>query len=101
VADFDQTSWDVGKAIDGQPKTAWGIYPAVGKPHHALFVFARPVSGRRLTFTLEQTHGGGHLIGRLRLSVTTAASPSIVAPLPADIAAILATDPAKRSSEQN
>src|SRR4029077_3998223 len=42
VADFDQAGWDISRAIDGQPGTAWGIYPAVGRPHQAVFVFEKP-----------------------------------------------------------
>ena len=64
-------------AIDGNPATAWGIYPEVGKPHQAVFEIEEPIGsdgGTTLTFVLEQTHGRGHLIGRLRLSVTTDAA---------------------------
>ena len=56
-------------AIDGNPQTAWGIYPKVGQPHRAVFEFEEPVGFREGTtfiFVLEQTHGGGHLIGRVR-----------------------------------
>src|SRR5439155_3662289 len=37
VADFDQQGWTAAMAIDGNPATAWGIYPEVGKPHQAVF----------------------------------------------------------------
>ncbi len=73
AADFDQAGWTAGHAIDGNPATAWGIHPAVGRPHHIVFVLGRPVSGK-VSVTLEQTHGGRHLIGRLRLSATETAS---------------------------
>jgi hypothetical protein len=91
VADFDQAGWDVGRAIDGKMETAWGIYPEVGKPHEAVFVFAQPVSldgGAALTFTLEQRHGGGHLIGRLRLSATAASGPGVSSLPPAIVKAL-------------
>ncbi len=100
VADFDQAGWTAAMAIDENPGTAWGIYPAVGRPHQAVFVFKQPVrhsGGSALTFTLEQTHGGGHLIGRLRLSVSR--SPDAV-PLPSDVNAILTVPPGKRPEEQ-
>jgi hypothetical protein len=103
TADFDQEGWGVAKAIDGQQGTAWGIYPAVGKPHEAVFMLAGPVrfsGGATLTFTLEQTHGGGHLIGRLRLSATTAARPARPQPLPAEVAAVLAVTPDRRTEAQ-
>ena len=44
-ADFDQAGWTVAHAIDGNPATAWGIYPQVGKPHEAVFELAEPVGG--------------------------------------------------------
>ena len=73
TADFDQSGWTIRHAIDGVEKTAWGIYPAVGVAHHAVFVFAAPLevpADARLAVGLRQLHGGGHLIGRFRLSVT-------------------------------
>ena len=103
VADFDQAGWTVNMAIDGKPATAWGIHPAVGKPHQAVFAFARPVHvppGGQLRVVLEQTHGGGHLIGRLRLAVTGDANPEGRGVLPAEIAAICATLDGKRSAAQ-
>ena len=61
-------------AIDRNPDTAWGIYPRwASRTAASLSSSSRSDStAERLTFVLEQTHGGGHLIGRLRLSVTTA-----------------------------
>jgi hypothetical protein len=103
TADFDQAGWTVAHAIDGNPATAWGIYPAVGQAHAAIFEFREPLAhpGRAtLTFTLEQTHGGGHLIGRLRLAVTTTPRPGRLASLPAPVTAILATPAARRTAAQ-
>jgi hypothetical protein len=74
AADFNQDGWGIARAIDGDPKTAWGIYPRVGKPHHASFAFATPVSfdgGTTFTVALDQLHGERHLIGRFRISITT------------------------------
>lgn len=101
TADFNQQGWAIDRAIDGDPKSAWGIYPEVGKPHAAVFEFAEPVTiegGALLTFTLEQNHGGGHLIGRPRLSITTAPRPlqtNVVAPALANLLAV----PAERRTE--
>ncbi|MFM9961975.1 MAG: DUF1549 and DUF1553 domain-containing protein [Planctomycetaceae bacterium] len=74
-ADFNQEGWTIAHTIDGNPSTAWGIYPRVGEDHRAVYEFAQPVSfeeGTVLIVVLEQLHGGGHLIGRPRISVTTA-----------------------------
>src|SRR5205085_12415402 len=84
AADFNQEGWGIARAIDDDPKTAWGVYPEVGKPHQAIFELKEPIrfeGGATLTFVLEQNHGGGHLIGRPRLSVTTHAPPLSINPL--------------------
>jgi hypothetical protein len=102
-ADFNQAGWTVAMAIDGNPKTAWGIYPEVGKPHAAAFELKEPAGfdgGTVLTFTLEQLHGGGHLIGRLRLSVTTDPRPVNLTTLPDAVTQALAVPEARRTAEQ-
>src|SRR5204862_5699757 len=78
TADFNQSGWEIDKALDGNLKTAWGIYPEVGKSHFGVFETKSDLgfqSGTRLTFTIEQQHGGGHLIGRVRLSITSSPRP--------------------------
>ena len=106
IADFDQSGWTIAHALDGNPKTAWGIYPQVGQPHQAIFELKEPIGatgGVTLTFVLEQLHGGGHLIGRPRLSATAASNPSAASALsvvPAEIESILTVDPAKRNDSQ-
>src|SRR5206468_3706042 len=40
-ADFDQQGWTASHAIDGNPGTAWGIYPEVGRPHSIVLTFAQ------------------------------------------------------------
>jgi mono/diheme cytochrome c family protein len=101
VADFDQAGWGIERAIDGKPETAWGIYPRVGTAHAAVFVLKEPLpaqGGVRLFFTLEQQHGGGHLIGRPRLSATSG-SVAAVQPLPPAIQQILARQAVKRTDK--
>jgi hypothetical protein len=105
TSDYDQPGWTVAHAIDGNQKTAWGIYPQVGKPHEAVFELAQPLAGgddREAIIRLEQLHGGGHLIGRFRIAFTSAELPvkALAGPPPA-IRAILATAPAKRSAQQS
>jgi hypothetical protein len=103
VADFDQPGWDVSRAIDGDPTTAWGIHPEVGKPHAAVFEFEQPVgvgTGAMLTVTLDQLHGGGHLIGRFRLSALAEPVTDSLLPIPSTIKAILDIPPARRTPLQ-
>ena len=62
----------LAQAVDGKDPTAWGIYPAVGQAHEAVFELSEGLDlreGTQLTFVLRQLHGG-HCIGRPRLSVT-------------------------------
>lgn len=76
-ADFNQVDWGIERCIDGDPKTAWGIYPAVGISHHAVFELTEPIvatPGAKLAISLRQLHGGSHLIGAFRLSITSSDS---------------------------
>lgn len=89
-ADFSQTDWTIEHAIDGNEKTAWGIYPNVGQSHMAVFEWAEPVEvkpGSRWTLLLKQLHGG-HCIGRPRLSVTSSPVGVALAPIPTEIETI-------------
>ena len=101
-ADFNQDGWGIERSIDKDPKTAWGIHPAVGQPHYAVFELAEPVAlseQSTLTITLKQLHGGSHLIGSFRISVTDAPSGSAIA-VPQTVEQALAVAPEDRSSEQ-
>ncbi len=73
TADFDQQGWTSSMAMDGNPATGWGIHPAVGQSHHAVFELAAPLTlkpGAKLTVSLKQLSGRSHLIGRFKLSAT-------------------------------
>jgi hypothetical protein len=84
-ADFSQTGyggWPVEAAIDGKPETGWGIDPAEGTRHVAVFELEQPLScapGTVLEFRLDYA-GRQHSIGRLRLSATAAEPPIPVPP---------------------
>ena len=104
TADWDQEGWGVAKAIDGNPATAWGIYPKVGESHFAVFELEKKLAldtGAKFVIVLKQLHGGGHLIGRAKLSATSApgATASAVV-LPATVADALKLPRDKRSPEQ-
>jgi len=102
TADFNQEGWTIAHSLDGNEKTAWGIYPRVGESHLAVFEFESPVklaAVAKLTVALKQLHGGGHLIGRFRLSVTDSpnANAEVVPPL---VAAGLKLPRDQRTPEQ-
>jgi hypothetical protein len=98
-SDYDQPAWTIQHTVDGNDKTAWGIYPEVGKSHFGIYPLKTPVgNGSETTYTVElpQLHGGGHLIGRFRLSAT-------IAPVTANLAsgpALLDVPPAQRNEAQ-
>src|SRR4051794_20096691 len=41
-ADFNQDGWTIAMALDGKPETAWGVPPAEGKRHVAVFELKEP-----------------------------------------------------------
>jgi hypothetical protein len=103
AADFNQDGWTISHALDGNSKTAWGVFPEVGRPHSAVFELARPLTvprGMLVTAELHQLHGAHHLIGRPRLSATTATDPTRMRPLPEAIAKLLDIPADKRTSKQ-
>lgn len=99
TADFNQTDWGIERALDGDSKTAWGIFPAVGQSHQAVFELAEPLAirpGARVAILLKQLHGGGHLIGGFNLSVTTNDA-AHAAVLPLEVETALAVPAAERT----
>ncbi len=100
VAGFSQQNWDVTGAVDGDPKSGWGINPQFHQPHWATFKTAEPVDcgGAPVTFEIEHNYGGARSIGRLRFSALKG-DPSAVA-IPENIAAIIAKDASKRDKKE-
>lgn len=102
TADFDQSGWTSSHAIDENPATAWGIHPAVGQSHSAVFELETPLElkpGTTLSVVLKQLHGAGHLIGRWRLSATDSASATAAVP-PELVRTAIALPADQRSDEQ-
>lgn len=105
AADFNQEGWGIEASVDGNPATAWGVFPEIGKSHWAQFELGEPLpvgDAAEFRLQLHQVHGGGHVIGRFRVSVTEHPSPlpTDEITLPSEIAALLATDPESRSDDQ-
>lgn len=103
TADYNQAGWEIGRAIDGNRESAWGIHPQVGKRHHAVFALVKPIEcqpGTEIEITLEQLHGGSHIIGRPRISTTSELQPEASDPLPIDLATLLAVPKSVRSEQQ-
>lgn len=101
-SDYDQPDWGVSKAIDQNVKTAWGIYPQVGKPHVAVFELSEPCKcskGDELQVTLQQAHGAGHLLGRFRVSVTSAQTPEKATPRTSELSLALSIPTGQRTAQ--
>lgn len=105
LADFNQQGWSIDMSVDGDPNTAWGIYPEVGRLHQGVFPLSEVRTSsqpQRLRIELHQIHGGGHLIGCLRLSVTDVGASLLEqsTTIPEDIAQILQVPRHQRSMDQ-
>jgi len=102
ISDFDQEGWTIAHAIDGDPKTAWGIYPQTNQDHSAVFVLDQELSlqaGDRIAIQLRQLHGGFHTIGRFKICVTDAPTPQLSL-LPMATAAAIQVAPNDRTEAQ-
>jgi hypothetical protein len=106
VADFSQAQFEVQKAINGNtaPNDGWAVSPELGKPHVAIFETKGPFgheAGIVLTITMESTFADKqHILGKFRLSATSAKGPINLNTLPDNIAKIVALEPEKRTTEQ-
>lgn len=102
-ADFNQEGWTIQHALDGNDKTAWGIFPRVGESHQAIFALKEPLKlpvQSTLVLQLKQLHGDGHLVGKFRFALTSSELPSTPLFLPEDIRTILAQAPAERDESE-
>ncbi len=87
-ADFSQTNFPIGDAIDGDPKSGWAI-DSGGNAHNnrtAIVTFEKPfgfAQGTIWTVKLAQNYGSQHIIGKLRLSMGEFKAPDN---RPADVA---------------
>ncbi len=62
--------FEIGKALDDDPETGWGVFKIYGD-HHAVFKLDKPIRGtpeKSLVLTLKQLSGMGKNIGRFRIS---------------------------------
>ena len=67
-ADHSQVNFDAADALVAHKGSGWAIGPQMGKPHEAVFGFAKPLeSDAEISLKLVQDYGGKHVIGRFRL----------------------------------
>jgi mono/diheme cytochrome c family protein len=104
-ADFEQQGFPVAGAISGKGGDAgWAVSPQQGKDHTAVFALEAPIdsdSGVTLTFTLDHSSQyAQHVLGKFRLSATSAKNPLGGPKLADDVRAVLAVAVDKRSDQQ-
>jgi hypothetical protein len=103
-ASVQQDGFPAANAIDNNPATGWAVANGIGKNQAVLFRFQSPVpapaDGVTFTATLDQRFGTAHVIGKLRISVTSDANPKLTSPLSAAEIALLETPEAQRTPEQ-
>ena len=71
-ADFEQTMFPAGSALDTDLKDGWAVSPQFGQPHVAVFEISSETvlpAGSKLKITLEQQHSDQHTLGHFQLSV--------------------------------
>jgi hypothetical protein len=101
TADFSQEAYPIAHTLDDKPESGWGIYGATGKPHSAVFEWAKTPAVGPLTIQLAFEAGfARHAIGRFRLSLTESKTPHPTDTLPAEIRQSLAIAAESRSPEQ-
>ncbi|MCA9141165.1 MAG: PSD1 domain-containing protein [Planctomycetaceae bacterium] len=101
-ADFSQNGWDVAGAIDDEIKTGWAISPQQGQPHVAVFDLSEPIdnaAGAELHISISQQYGNGLVLGRFRLSVSSA-DVSQLAPVLTTTAELAEIPADKRTTKQ-
>jgi len=108
-AEFNQDGLPVSGAIDDDPQSGWGIWKKdfdYNQPRKAIFRLKQPWpagKGTRFTLNLRHWHGAKkHLLGRFRISVTSAPEPGLGMRegLPEEMIRILKTPPTKRLARQ-
>ncbi len=101
-ADFEQEGFAASGAADGKPATGWAIAPAIGKPH-AIYFEAREKMGYKtqveLAFRLRFEYGGGHILGRFRISATTDL-PALFRPVPESVRLTIAKPVEQRTDAE-
>lgn len=107
AAGFSQKNYPIKLAIDGKAGTGWAVF---GRPKlldtTAVFTLTEPLNtSKDSVLTVRMRHDGSfnqHAVGRFRLSLTSAAVPSLDEEdgLPADVIAALNAGDAKFGKEQ-
>ena len=101
-ADYSQNNYGIAKSIDGTiDQSGWAVDGNTKFENRtAVFTPEKPISPetvKKIRVQMHHRYGGSHHIGRFRISL--ASQPVQI--VPADIAAMLKFDAAKRTAEQS
>ncbi len=105
-ADFSQKDFEVKTAIDNKKtgnRNGWALAGQLGRPHHATFALAKPITGTNgtaLTITLLHKFKESFQTGRFRVWVTSSKQPLDFG-LPDNILPVVKTAAKDRTPEQN
>lgn len=101
-ADFTQKDFSADGAIDGNPATAWAIFPQVGKAHQLIVDLAEPLKAETaVTAVIEfNSRFANHEAGHFRLGATDSPDPHAGAAVPENVAKLLAIAAEKRTGAQ-
>ncbi|MFI5379526.1 MAG: PSD1 and planctomycete cytochrome C domain-containing protein [Tepidisphaerales bacterium] len=103
-ADFSQDGFPVASVISQGKRPGWAIFPQAGKPHHAIFELATPLSldpGTPISIAVEFNSGyARHQPGLFRLAVTGGSRPHDQDALPQNVQAILRSAADERTDAQ-
>ena len=108
LADHEQRgnseAWLAPHTIDGDPKTGWAIAPQIDRAHELVLEASAPLAiapGATLELALVQSYGAAHTLAHFRISASTQRERALLAPLSAELAAILAKPAASRTAEES
>lgn len=105
MADFEQGTHLISKAIDDDPKSGWAVFndQDMTRPREAVFTFANSLKlgdGDELEVVLaQQSIHENHTMGRFRLSLTSNKQPTLMS-VDANLETALETDKSQRNAEQ-
>ncbi|MBL6766266.1 MAG: DUF1549 domain-containing protein [Verrucomicrobiae bacterium] len=106
VADFEQSGFTIGKAIDGKQDRngGWAVSPQGGSSHWATFQLKKALkNGKGTEFSIELAHlytqNKPFRLGRFRISVIGSDKPTGLS-LPEDLLAVVKTPREKRDKVQ-
>jgi hypothetical protein len=107
VADYSQKDFNISAALDNNAKTGWAVdgYAETNRVNRqAIFIARQPfgfASGTILHVRLKfESDFKQHIIGRFRLSASSATSLTELGEIPANIQTVLFEDPEKRAPKR-